>query len=63
MKITKVLQDFEGKKLEAITPISLSLPNIANLNPKENAIIVNIEDTTIITTLLGQKVYDIQKIQ
>ena len=62
MKITKTLQDFEGKKIEAITPISLSIPNIATLNPKENAIIVNIEDTTIITTLLGQKVYDIQKI-
>ena len=62
MKITKVLQDFEGKNVETITPISLSIPNIATLNPKENAIIVNIEDTTVVTTLLGQKVYDIQKI-
>ena len=62
MKITKVLQDFEGKKLETITPISLSLPNIANLNPKENAIIVNIEDETVVTTLVGEKIYNIQKI-
>ena len=56
MKITKVLQDFEGKKLEAITPISLSLPNIANLNPKENAIIVNIEDEKVVTTLVVEKI-------
>ena len=62
MKITKILQDFEGKKLEAVTPISLSIPNIANLNSKENAIIVNIEDTTVVTTLVGEKIYDIQNI-
>lgn len=62
MKITKILQDFEGKKLEAVTPISLSIPNIANLNSKENAMIVNIEDTTVLTTLLGEKIYDIQNI-
>lgn len=63
MKITKILQDFDERKLETITPISLSIPNIATLNPKENAIIVNIEDSTVITTLVGQKVYDIQKNQ
>ena len=62
MKITKILQDFEGKKIEAVTPISLSIPNIANLNSKENAIIVNIEDTTVVTTLVGEKIYDIQNI-
>lgn len=63
MKVTKLLQDFDGKKLEFLTPISLSIPNIATLNPKENAIIVNIEDTTDITTVVGQKVYDVHQIQ
>lgn len=62
MKITKLLQEYDGKKLETITPISLSIPNIANLNAKENAIIVNIEDETTVTTLVDQKVYDVQKI-
>lgn len=61
-KITKALQDFDGERLETMTPISLSIPNVADLNPKENTIIVNIEDSTVITTLLGQKVYDVQKI-
>ena len=28
-KVTKLLQDFDEKKLETITPISLSIPNIA----------------------------------
>lgn len=62
MKITKLLQEYDGKKLETITPISLSIPNIANLNAKENAVIVNIEDETTVTTLVDQKVYDVQKI-
>lgn len=62
MKVTKLLQDFEGKNLESLTPISLSIPNIATLGPKENAIIVNIEDETAITTVVGQKIYDIQKV-
>ena len=62
MKITKLLQDFDGKKLEMLTPISLSIPNIVDLKPKENALIVNIEDVTTITTTIGQKVYDIQKL-
>ena len=62
MKVNKVLQDFDGKRLEAITPISLSIPNIVSLNPKENAVIINIEDETVVTTLVGEKIYDIQKI-
>lgn len=62
-KVTKLLQDFDEKKLETITPISLSIPNIAALNQKENVMIINMEDETTVTTLVGQKVYDVQKIQ
>ena len=62
-KVTKLLQDFDEKKLETITPISLSIPNIATLNQKENVMIINMEDETTVTTLVGQKVYDVQKIQ
>lgn len=63
IKINQILQNFEGKTLETITPISLSIPNIATLNPKENSIIVNMEDKTVVTTILGQKVYDVQTFQ
>ena len=62
MKVNQILQNFEGKKIENITPIALAIPNIAQTNEKENALIVNIEDTTSITTLVGTKIYDVQKI-
>ena len=60
IKINKITQDFEDKKVQSITPISISIANIAPLDEKENSIILNIEDTTTITTMVGQKVYDIQ---
>lgn len=60
IKINKITQDFEDKKVQSIIPISISIANIAPLDEKENSIILNIEDTTTITTMVGQKVYDIQ---
>lgn len=62
MKINQVIQNFDGKKLQNITPIALTIPNIALTNEKENALIVNIEDITNITTLVGSKIYDVQKL-
>lgn len=60
LKITKILQDFEDKKVQTIVPISISIANVAPLEDKENSIILNIEDTTTITTMVGKKVYDVQ---
>ena len=62
MKINQVIQNFDGKKLQSITPIALTIPNIAQTNEKENVLIVNIEDITNITTLVGSKIYDVQKL-
>lgn len=63
IKINKIVQDFDEKKIETISPISLSIANIAPLKQKENSIIVNIEDITTITTIVGQKVYNVQKLE
>ncbi len=62
-KINKIVQNFEGKTVTGISPISMSIANIAPLNPKENILIVNMENETTVTTVVGQKVYDISKIQ
>lgn len=62
MKINQIMQNFDGKKLQNITPIALTIPNIAPTNEKENALIVNIEDKTSITTLVGSKIYDVQNL-
>lgn len=62
-KIGKILQDFEGKMVGTIAPISISIANIAPLNPKENILIVNMENKTTVTTVVGQKVYDVQQLK
>lgn len=56
-------QPFAEYKLSTIAPISISITNIANLKQKENAIIVNMEQETTITTVLDQKIYQIDKIK
>ena len=60
MELNKIKQRLEGYKLETIAPLSMTIPNIANIQPKENALIVNIEDRTTVTTIIDGNVYDIE---
>lgn len=59
--ITKIMQPMGEYKVSTITPIGTSIANIASINPKENIIIVNIENTTTVTTIVNQKIYDVDK--
>ncbi len=63
VKISKLTQQFDEQRLGTITPISMSIANIAPLNKNENTIIVNMEDTAVATILVGQKIYDVRKLQ
>ena len=63
VKISKLIQQFDEQRLGTITPISMSIANIAPLNKNENTIIVNMEDTAVATILAGQKIYDVRKLQ
>lgn len=49
-----------GYRLAAITPISMAITNLEKFNEKQNCLIVNIEDHTTITTLMGQTISDVQ---
>ena len=60
--ITKSLQVLGKYKVSMITPIGLSIANVAEIKPKENIIIVNIENTTTITVIINQKVYNVTKL-
>ena len=51
--------DFDGRKLNTITPISTSIVNLANIQERENIAIVNIEDKTKITTIVDGQIYQI----
>ena len=56
-------QPFLNYKLSTIAPVSISISNIANLKSKENALIINMENETTITTVIDQRIYQVEKIQ
>ena len=62
-EINKAKQNFDGYRLINISPLPMSIVNVAKLNPRENALIINIEEETTVTTILDQKIYNISKIE
>lgn len=61
--INKAIQLTDDTKATCVTSVGTSIANVANIKPKENIIIVNIEDKTTITTIVNQKVYNIEKLE
>lgn len=59
IEFNKLLQKLEGYKVGMITPVSMTIPNIINLEPKENTLIVNIEDKTTITKVVNGSINEI----
>ncbi len=57
--ISKLLQLVKDYKVSTITPIGTAIANIASVKQKENTIIVNIEEHTTITTVVNQKIYNV----
>lgn len=62
IELNKKIQRFNGYRLQDISPIGMTIPDVKEFEPKENALIVNIEEKTTITTILDQKVYDVKKL-
>ena len=60
IELNKKIQRFNGYRLQDISPIGMTIPDVKEFEPKENALIVNIEEKTTITTILDQKVYDVK---
>ena len=60
IELTKKTQVLEKYKLANIVPVSMAITNLIETKPKENYLIVNIEDDTIVTKILDENVYDIQ---
>lgn len=59
LELSRRTSQLDGYRLSAITPVSMAITNIADLPEKENAIIVNMEENTIITTVTDRKIYDV----
>ena len=60
IELNKVQQRLDGYRVGTIAPVAMTIPNIAKLAPKENALIVNIEDKTTITTVIDGNIYEVE---
>lgn len=63
VEINRRLQDFEGNSISYVVPLPMAIANVADIKEKENSVIVNIEETTTITTILDSKIYSVDKIE
>ena len=63
IELTKKAQVLEKYKLASIVPVSMAITSLIEAKPKENYLIVNIEDNTTVTTILDENIYDIQVFQ
>ena len=63
IELTKKNQVLEKYKLAKIIPVSISITNLIETKPKENYLIVNMEEITTVTTILDENVYNIQTFQ
>lgn len=61
--LNETLDLLKGHKVIAATPISISLPNIATIERNKNTMIVDLNEVTKITTILGQTVYNVDILQ
>ena len=59
IELTKKTQALEKSKLSSIVPISMAITNLIETKPKENCLIVNIEENTTITKILDENVYHV----
>ena len=59
--IAKLNQTMAEYKISTITPMGTAIANILSVKPKENVIIVNIEEKTTVTTIVNQKIYNVDK--
>ena len=61
--LNKKIQSLSGYKLTNIVPISMSITNLIETKPKENYLIVNIEEKTTVTTIVDERIYDINVLE
>ena len=60
--LEEITSMFKNGKVKTITPLPSSIANIADIKKGENVMIINIEETTTVTTILNQRIYSIDTI-
>lgn len=61
--LNSIEQQLSENKIAAISPIGMTIANIAKMNQKENIAIINMEDKTTVTLIVNQKVYSVDTIE
>ena len=61
-EINRKLQEFDGNAVSTITSLPIAITNVIDANQKENVAIINIEENTTITTVLEQKIYNVDRV-
>ena len=61
--ISNIFENVENGKVSTITPIGISIANIVSTKPKENVIVINMDDETVITSIVDEKINDVKKIK
>ncbi|MBP3800604.1 MAG: hypothetical protein J6I85_01010 [Clostridia bacterium] len=63
IELNKREQLLSGYKIAAIAPVPMIISNLQEFEERQNAIIVNIEDHTTITTIIDQKINSVQRLE
>ena len=63
VEINRKMQEFEGHSISCMAPIAMAIPNLVDIKEKENSLIINIEEKTSITTMVEEKVYQVDKLE
>ena len=62
IELNRNTQEFESYRVSNITPLSMCITNLIDFKPKQNALIVNMEEKTTITTVIDQNIYQIDEL-
>ena len=57
--INRRVQDLEKKYISTMVPLPMAIANITDAKEKENSIVVNMEEKTTVTTIIDQKIYNV----
>ena len=63
IELNRQVQLFNKYKLTRVMPISIAIANIARLNKKENQLIVNMEESTSVTTIIDNQIYNVENLE
>ena len=63
IELNRQVQLCNKYKLTRVMPISIAIANIARLNKKENQLIVNMEESTSVTTIIDNQIYNVENLE